>query len=405
MSIEKWVENGIENLMEEFGESSVKKAVDSVKRFEVEVPTWALGPFGGGRFGNYIPPGYARNIKQKLDDVAFINKLTGVASRVSTHVLWDFSEDGMEGDYDIALAVNEECRKRKLLMGSVNPTYFLKGSESGSFISHSGATRKRYIEQTLLAGKIADQLGSGVISLWFPDGSLYPGQIELRDAYERMKDSLLECYTSIPKRINILIEYKVFEPGTYSTTIPDWGTSYTLAKSLGKNAGVLIDLGHHHHGTNVEQIVAVLIAEDMRCGFHFNTRYSADDDHAVEPNQENARIFYELFKGNVIAGKNGKNWAYMIDQASSRENRIHALLHSIDSLQLSLAKACLVDSEKIMQHRKKDEIVPANRLFNDALISADARPIVVRARLEKGLPPDPVKTYLESGYQQRIEKR
>lgn len=401
----KWVENGIENLAGEFGENRIKKAIESVKKFEVEVPTWALGPFGGGRFGDYTPPGYAKTIQQKLDDAAFINRLTGAAPKVATHALWDFSKDGIEADYGIAIKVREECKARNLSLGTVNPTYFLKGSESGSFISQVKETRNRYIQQTVLAGKIAKELGNGILNLWFPDGSLYPGQVDLKNAYVRMKDSLIEGCKSIPGEVKILIEYKVFEPGTYSTTIPDWGTSYVLAKSLGENAGVLIDLGHHHHGTNIEQIVAMLIAENMQCGFHFNTRYSADDDHAVEPNQEMARIFYELVRGNAVANKQGKNWAYMIDQASGRENRIHALLHSVDSLQISLAKALLVDTEKMDGYREKDEIILANRVFNGALINADVRPIVAKARMEKDLPADPVAEYVKSGYQQKIQGR
>ncbi len=401
----KWIENGIENLKAEFGKDAVEKAVESVKKFEVEIPTWALGPFGGGRFGDYTPPGYAKNIEQKLDDAAFINKLTGATPKVATHILWDFSNDGLEADYESAVKVSEECKARGILMGAVNPTYFLKGSQAGSFTSQDKETRKRYIEQTVLAGKIAKELGNKILSLWFPDGSLYPGQIDLKNSYFRMKYSLLESHSSIPEDVMILIEYKVFEPGTYSTIIPNWGTAYTLAKSLGQNAGVIIDLGHHHHGTNIEQIVAMLIAEKMPCGFHFNTRYSADDDHAVEPNQEMARIFYELVKGDVIINSQNENWAYMIDQASGRENRIHALLHSIDSLQISLAKAVLADTEKIEGYRQKDEIILANRTFNDATMNADVRPIVARARMEKDLPADPVAEYVKSGYQKKIQNR
>jgi len=402
---EKWIENGIENLAAEFGEKAVGKAVESVKNFQVEVPTWTLGSFGGGRFGNYTPPGYAKTIQHKLDDAAFINKLTGACPRVATHVLWDFSRNGLEGDYNLALKTNQECKVRGLAMGAVNPTYFLKGSQSGSFISPSEKTRKRYIDQTVLAARIARELGNGVIALWFPDGSLYPGQIDLKDAYLKMKETLIESCGAIPKEVRILIEYKVFEPGTYSTAVPDWGTSCLLARSLGKNAGVLIDLGHHHHGTNIEQIVAVLIAEKMSCGFHFNTRYAADDDQAVEPNQEMARIFYELVRGNVVTNSEDKNWAYMIDQASGRENRIHALLHSIDSLQISLAKAMLVDTSKIEGYRKTDEIILANRTFNDAIINADVRSVVARARIEKNLPADPVAEYVKSGYQKKIQDR
>ncbi len=401
----KFIENGIENLTAEFGENRIREAVESVKKFQVEIPTWAFGPFGGGRFGDFMPPGYAKTIQQKLDDAAFVNKLTGSSGRVATHVLWDFSKDGIEGDYDLALQTNEECKARGLSLGAVNPTYFLKGSQSGSFISPTEKTRKKYIEQTLLAGKIAKNLGNGIVTLWFPDGSLYPGQIDLKEAYSMMKESLIESARALPDEVRILLEYKVFEPGTYSTTVPDWGTSYILMKSLGKNAGVLIDLGHHHHGTNIEQIVAMLVAEKMPCGFHFNTRYSADDDHAVEPNPEMARIFYELVKGDVVTNRQDKNWAYMIDQASSRENRIHAILHSIDSLQLSLARAMLVNTAELEEYRRKDEIILANRAFNDAIINADVRPIVAKARLEKDLPADPVAEYVKSGYQQKIQNR
>lgn len=74
---------------------------------------------------------------------------------------------------------------------------------------------------------------------------------------------LERSYEDISKNVKILIEYKVFEPGTYSTTIPDWGTSALLAKKLGPNVGVLVDLGHHHHRTNLEQVVAMLITEGI----------------------------------------------------------------------------------------------------------------------------------------------
>ncbi|MCM8764068.1 MAG: L-rhamnose isomerase, partial [Candidatus Omnitrophica bacterium] len=338
-------------------------------------------------------------------DGAFIHKLTGVTKRFATHMLWDFSNDGMVADYDIARMVAREAKDRGIDLGAVNPTYFLKGSHMGSFTSHDEKTQERYIEQTILAGKIAKDFCNSLVTLWFPDGSMYPGQIDLKKAYERMKKCLEQSYERMPNDITILIEYKVFEPGTYSTTIPDWGTSFALAKGLGKNVGVLVDLGHHHHGTNIEQIVMTLISENMRGGFHFNTRYAADDDHSVEPNPEMARIFYELVKGNVVVNPdNNKNWAYMIDQCGGRENRIQALLHSVDSLQLSLAKAMLVQTEKLACYQQADEIILANRFFNDAIINADVRPVVAKARIELDVPVDPVQAFIESGYQKKIEK-
>jgi len=403
---EKWVRNGMEMLKEEFGDSAVGRAVEAVKRFEVEIPGWALGTFGGGRFGGFSYPGAARSIEEKLDDAAFIYTLTGATKNFATHMLWDFSRDGITADLEIARKVKNEAEQRGLSLGAVNPTYFLVGSHRGSFISPEKKVREAYIEQTVLAGKIAEQLCNGLITLWYPDGSLYPGQIELRTAYEMMRDCLEKAYRRISPGVRILVEYKVFEPGTYSTTVPDWGASFALTRHLGKNAGVLVDLGHHHHGTNIEQIVAMLIAEGIPAGFHFNTRYAADDDHAVEPNPQMARIFYELAKGDVIFNKNvSKNWAYMIDQCGGRENRIQALLHSIDSLQSSLARAFLVNTGALQAIQDSDEIILANRFFNDPIMNADVRPIVMKARIEKGLPIDPVVAYVESGYQKKIEKK
>ncbi|HOC03566.1 MAG TPA: hypothetical protein PKK91_08815, partial [bacterium] len=58
----RWIEGGIEMLCEEFGEDRVRHAIDAVKNFQVEIPGWALGTFGGGRFGGFSYPGAARNI-------------------------------------------------------------------------------------------------------------------------------------------------------------------------------------------------------------------------------------------------------------------------------------------------------------------------------------------------------
>jgi L-rhamnose isomerase/sugar isomerase len=44
---------------------------------------------------------------------------------------------------------------------------------------------------------------------------------------------------------------------------------------------VLVDMGHHAQGTNIEQIVAILDDEGRLGGFHFNNRKYADDDLIV----------------------------------------------------------------------------------------------------------------------------
>jgi len=401
---EKMINTGLQCLEAEFGKERVSSAIEAVNKFKVEIPSWIFGDFGSGRFGDYTPPGCAGNIYEKLDDAAFINKLTGATDQVATHVLWDFSGDGITGSYEIAEKVSKAATERGLKIGSINPTFFLKGSYRGSLSAIEKTTTANYIDQTVLAGQIAKELAVGVVSLWLPDGSNYPGQIELGKAIETTKQSLIDISNKIDRQVKVLIEYKVFEPGTYSTVLADWGSAYLMAKQFGPNAGVLVDMGHHNPMVNIEQIIARLTNNGMHGGFHFNTRYAADDDHAVEPNPEMARIFYELLKNDIINNKKPeKNWAYMIDQCSGRENRMHAVIHSIDSLHISLAKACLVDSELLEKHQQADDILGANRLFNNALLNADVRPIVAAARLDKNLPVDPFEAFVKSDYQQKIE--
>ncbi|MBI9070203.1 MAG: L-rhamnose isomerase [Melioribacteraceae bacterium] len=399
---EKIVGIGLKSLEHEFGKEIVENAIKSVEKFKVEIPSWVFGEFGGGRFGDYMPPGFARNVFEKLDDAAFINKLTDAVSSIATHVLWEFSDDGETVSLKKTETVLAAANKNNLKLGSVSPTYFLKGSHKGSLSANNNEIRRKFVDQTIMAAEIAEKFASNLITLWLPDGSNYPGQIELSDAIDNTRKSLREISSQISKDVKCLIEYKVFEPGTYSTVLSDWGSAYLMAKEFGSNAGVLIDLGHHHHGTNIEQIIARLINDGISAGIHINTRYAADDDHSAEPNSEMARIFYELVKGNTFEGEN--KWEIMIDQCSVRENRMHAILHTIDTLQSCLAKAMLVDSERLRELQKDDEVILANRFFNNALLNADVRPIVAAARLNKNLPVNPFEEFIKSGYQQKIEE-
>ena len=94
----------------------------------------------------------------------------------------------------------------------------------------------------------------------------------------------------------LLVEYKLFEPAFYATDLADWGSALLVCQKLGDRARVLVDLGHHAQGTNIEQIVALLADEGRLGGFHFNNRKYADDDlivGSVNP-FELFLIFFEL---------------------------------------------------------------------------------------------------------------
>ncbi len=388
-------------------EIDIDSVKEKVSRFEVEVPSWVFGPFGGGRFSGYIASGAARNVFEKFDDAALVHRLTGATPRVAIHIGWD---DPDEAPFDEIRAdsfkkLKAYAEKLGLEIGAVNPTYFLEGTQFGSLSSKERKTRERLIEHSLISAEVAQKYGTGLLTLWFPDGSLYPGQVSLRSSERRLKTSLKDIYRRMPESVRMLIEYKLFEPGTYHTVVSDVSVAKDLAKELGDRAGVLIDLGHHAHGVNVEHIVARLIEDGLLGGVHFNTRYAADDDLSVEPNMQVFRIFHELVTGEVIGNRDqSKNWTYVIDQCSALENRIHAVLHTVDSLTISYAKALIVDQGALIEHQNENEIILANRTLNDAFLT-DVRPIIGMAKIERGLPVDSISAYIKSGYQRKIEQK
>ena len=104
---------------------------------------------------------------------------------------------------------------------------------------------------------------------------------------------------------------------------------------------MLVDTGHHPQGTNIEQIVAVLLAEGLLGGFHFNNRKYADDDlivGSIDP-FELFRIMREIAR----APRRGRDVAFMIDQSHNVEGKIDAMIQSVMNIQTAYAKALLVD--------------------------------------------------------------
>ena len=116
---------------------------------------------------------------EKLNDAAQINKLTGASGFVATHILWDYSTDGYTLSMEEVEKVSNYTHELGLKLGSISPTYFLKGSHRGSLSSIDESTRSRYIDQTIAASEIAEKYGNQLLTLWLPDGSSYPGQVDL----------------------------------------------------------------------------------------------------------------------------------------------------------------------------------------------------------------------------------
>src|SRR6266487_4214054 len=238
--------------------------------------------------------------------------------------------------------------------------------------------------------------------MWFADGSNYPGTANIRQRKKCFEEGLKASHDALDSSQRLLVEYKPFEPAFYHTDIGDWGMALLLARTAGPQAKVLVDTGHHYTAQNIEQIVAWLLSENMLGGFHFNDRRYADDDltlGSIDPYQV-FRIFHEILFYEWETGTKA-DIAYMIDQSHNLKGKIEETIQTVTMAQQLFAKAALVDHAALSQAQMKCELISAESLLQDAF-NTDVRPAIKEWRLSKGLTTDPLKTFLESGYMERI---
>ena len=356
----------------------------------IETPSWGYGD-SGTRFAVYQQHGRPRDVFERLDDAAEVHRLTGVAGSVALHFPWDQVDD-----YG---ALRRHAELQGLGIGATNVNLFQDPDyKLGSLAHPDAAVRRKAIDQLLECVEIATALGSTAQSLWLADGTNYPGQDDLTARRRRLVESLRDVYAAMPAEQDLLVEYKLFEPAFYATDLADWGAALLVCQKLGDRARVLVDLGHHAQGTNVEQIVALLAEEGRLGGFHFNNRKYADDDlivGSVNP--------FELFLIYVelIEAEETTRIDYMIDQAHNIEPKIEAMILSVVNLQEAYAKALLVDRAKLDEARRSGDVLLAHRLLLDAY-NTDVRPLCAKVRVDLGTSAEPISAFRESGYLERV---
>jgi len=374
----------------------IEAVIEALYRLQVETPSWGYG-YAGTRFKVFHQPGAARNIYERLADAAQVHRFTGICPRVAIHIPWDRVDD-----YRTLAAY---ARELGLTIGTVNPNLFQDDEyRLGSLCHPDPGVRRRALDHLLECVQIAIAVGSDIVSLWLPDGTNYPGQGSFRLRKAWLEQALAEVYSTLPSYMRLLLEYKFFEPAFYHTDIPDWGTAYALANKLGRQAHVLVDLGHHPQGTNVEQIVAFLLSEDKLGGFHFNARRYADDDLMVGTTNpfELFLIFNELVEAEGGLGVSSRV-AFMIDQSPNVEPPIEAMIQSVVNVQAAYARALIVDRPALERARLEGNVIDAYNVLASAFHS-DVTPLLVRAREAIGLPPDPLAAFRASGYATKIAK-
>ena len=363
----------------------------SLKLQRIETPSWGYAD-SGTRFGTHKMPGAPTNVREKIEDAAVTHRYTGIAPAVALHIPWDMVDDWKD--------LSEFACGHRIEIGAVNPNLFQDYDyRFGSFAAESAAVRRKAVEHVVDCIAIMREVGSRTLSLWFADGTNFPGQGDFRTRKHRFAEALAEVHGHLDAGETMLVEYKPFEPASYHTDIADWGMANAFCQKAGDRAKVLIDLGHHLQGANIEHIVAFLADEGRLGGFHFNNRKYADDDlttGSINP-YELFLIYTELVKLERAGA--GGDIAYMIDESHTLKNKIGEMIQSLVSLQAAYAKALIVNWEGLGKAQDANDLIGAEEIYKSAF-AVDVRPLLWKVRTELDLPDpiDPVRGFMESTY-------
>ncbi|MFV8464816.1 TIM barrel protein [Flavobacterium sp. LB1P62] len=369
-------------------ESIIQKLID----FQIAIPSWALGT-GGTRFGRFPGGGEPRSLEEKIEDVGLLHALNNASGAISLHIPWDIPTDYQ--------AIKVLAAQHNLKFDAVNSNTFQDQADQahsykfGSLQNVNKAVRKQAVAHNIEVIQQGIALGSESLTVWLADGSCFPGQLNFRKAYQNTLESLEEIYAALPSNWKLYLEYKCAEPNFYSTTVADWGQSYSYVKKLGDKAFTLVDLGHHLPNANIEQIVSLLLMEEKLGGFHFNDSKYGDDDltaGALKPYQL-FLIFNELVEGMDARGMNhAKDLGWMIDASHNVKDPMEDLLQSVEAIMVAYAQALSVDRKALEIAQDENDVVTAQEILQNAF-RTDVRALVAEARLRSGAALNPVGLY------------
>ena len=226
------------------------------------------------------------------------------------------------------------------------------------------------------------KLGSRNFSLWLHDGTNSPGQLSLFEQSRLLEESLRRALRGPRAAISRSSSSTSFLSRDFTPRpSPIGGGRTLLRRNLGDRAKVLVDLGHHPLGTNIEQVVANLQGLGKLGGFHFNDKKYADDDLAtgsVDPFQL-FRIFNVLVEADLAGLQSIDDVAFMIDESHCLKDPLEEMIEAVDNIQRAYVLALCVDRQGLKDAQKKVDAELGDQILKNAFFDTPANAIVQTA--------------------------
>ena len=154
-------------------EDKIFKALDG---FCIELPSWGFANTGT-RFGKFQQAAAATSTEEKFTDAGQVHRFTGCCPTVAVHVLWDFPK----GKSSVGRGRRRGRPARRA--DRLHQSQHLSGPDLQARLarqSRSRSPRARRCSTFWTASKSPRAVDSRDLSLWFADGSNYPGTANIR---------------------------------------------------------------------------------------------------------------------------------------------------------------------------------------------------------------------------------
>ncbi len=161
--------------------------------FQIEVPSWGFADTGT-RFGKFLQAAAASTIEEKLEDAGTVHRYTGCCPR------WPSTFCGISSPAPTPSEV-AEIADRKTACASARSTRIcfkikcINSARQPARIPLPAPKPKQHVQDCIAIGKATN---SDLLSLWFADGTNYPGQDDIVTRKRRMEDALKTWHDAMP---------------------------------------------------------------------------------------------------------------------------------------------------------------------------------------------------------------
>lgn len=298
------------------------------------------------RLNGFLSKGYGLE-----ETFQILSKIEG-----ATHVDLNYPEhfEGLTAEEMLQM-----LNKYNLKVSSVAVRY-RDGYEKGEFTNPDPKIVRKAIDIAKETSDMAKKLNSNHVILWFSqDGWTYPFEVDYEKIWVQSRDCLREVCDH-NKDVQISIEYKPFEPRTFSL-YSSAAVTALMAKEVDRdNIFVTMDLAHVYMKDEMPSFsVSLLMRNKLLSAIHVNDGYGLQDDGLMVGSIrfiQTLEFYYYLIKYNY-------NKAIYFDTFPIREKPEEEVKQNIKMSNKLFELINMIGLEKIEEIIKSNDAVKAQEIL------------------------------------------